>query len=324
MAINIFFDWLEEGSIPVYDRVPAHGTWNEDGWYVHPANFDFLNVDPVGYASSRPVVPLFEFQPFHRRKFLRWLKNRLNETRGDGVFTLVFRTVSREFSFANIGLMFIPGPGEFHFSGSLDEVLPVAWKAAFPPHGEDFTRIHPAITAMMLSRVAKRAAMQRKMAADRILRTQARLLVEEGITQEALVSMSPDMRRACESAALRKAKLECLRRAEILLTSHLSTVQRDQYLATKSFQTIGSDGKTYTISSFGSHNIRCDGYEFCIVSKIEIPVPDQMLAQKLLLETNAPEFLRIANRAEITNEYVIWLENRRRWRSLFESDFEDL
>lgn len=68
----------------------------------------------------------------------------------------------------------------------------------------------------------------------------------------------------------------------------------------KSFHVLGKDGFTYLITEQYQHNVfRIENgrrtFEYCIITKKHIPIYDQMLAQKLLLESNPQMFLDISN-----------------------------
>jgi hypothetical protein len=93
-------------------------------------------------------------------------------------------------------------------------------------------------------------------------------------------------------------------RAEKLLTEHLTPAQREQLLAHGYFDVLVS-GKTYRINRGFAGNVHLlDGRKavsrFCIHPSERVPDADAMLSQKLLLEANEAEFIRIANRTVIT------------------------
>jgi|SRR5277367_4370506 len=88
-----------------------------------------------------------------------------------------------------------------------------------------------------------------------------------------------------------------------LLKSWLSPEQRKQFERCGQFDVIGSDTKTrYRINQDHSYNIHemkngsRTGVRWCVVPTGRLPVGDVMLAQKLALETDEVETLRIANR----------------------------
>lgn len=100
------------------------------------------------------------------------------------------------------------------------------------------------------------------------------------------------------------------RKAEELLAEHLAPEQREQYRTNKSFEVVlkarfGLGSKRYRINHGWSGNVALldkDGREverYCIHHRELIPVPDLLLAQKLMLETDEEQFLKIANRTRL-------------------------
>ncbi len=89
-------------------------------------------------------------------------------------------------------------------------------------------------------------------------------------------------------------------RALTLLLDHLTPAQRFQYETVHSFD-VEVNGRRYRISSGWSGNVKrlneSGGWieSLCIHFDRSMPIPDLMLAQKLMLETNEAEFRRIAN-----------------------------
>ena len=119
-------------------------------------------------------------------------------------------------------------------------------------------------------------------------------------------------RRRAEEEARRQAMLaaqaerakreqEADERAERLLKQHLSGHQRRQYRRDKSFVVTGGDGRAYRIRrGWAGHVERLDEKgraveRFCIHPQQQVPLPDNQLVAKLMLETNPDEFRRIAN-----------------------------
>jgi hypothetical protein len=119
------------------------------------------------------------------------------------------------------------------------------------------------------------------------------------------VSETEEQRHAREEAA-RKRKEEhaaAKKRAELLLTSILTDAQRETWEKEKFFEIVVA-GKVYRLRERGNYAQRVQLVEagkplveYCIHPSAthELPAPDVLLAQKLLLETNELEFLRIAN-----------------------------
>jgi hypothetical protein len=95
------------------------------------------------------------------------------------------------------------------------------------------------------------------------------------------------------------------KRAEKLLQDHLSPKQREELAANRFFTvaSIGKDGqrRTYRIHRGRSRNVQqvdASGRvlkTLCAHPAMLVPDPDTMLAQKLMLESQEEDFLRIAN-----------------------------
>lgn len=108
------------------------------------------------------------------------------------------------------------------------------------------------------------------------------------------------LQRAAEQA---KIAQEANRRAAELLQSHLSVEQRTEFEREKTFTVIGKNGqRRYRIRKGWAGNIDeldKDGKRVAILCghAIEsVPEGDNMLAQKLMLEHDEDQFLKIANR----------------------------
>lgn len=98
---------------------------------------------------------------------------------------------------------------------------------------------------------------------------------------------------------------EAENRARDLLLSCLTPAQQEEYTATRSFTVKVKSGNRYRIEQHRNYNvIRLDKKgqvvsELCAGPVEEVPLEDQMLAQKLLLETDEAEFLAVANRRSV-------------------------
>ena len=106
----------------------------------------------------------------------------------------------------------------------------------------------------------------------------------------------------------RRAKKETRRqikaRARAVLTAHLDETQLAEFERSGSFHVVGADGYTYLITVADQHNVyRIENgrrtFEYCIVTKNNVPTYDQMLAQMLLLMTNPSMFHEITNTWEL-------------------------
>lgn len=120
-------------------------------------------------------------------------------------------------------------------------------------------------------------------------------------------------RRGSKAEKRRKRRADA--RAKALLCRHLADKQRRTLRGADFFDVTGSDGRRYRITKALSHNVvllrggidevashtplEPGDVTFCVINDYEplggwLPVYDLMLAQKLLLEVNAPEFLDTA------------------------------
>jgi hypothetical protein len=95
---------------------------------------------------------------------------------------------------------------------------------------------------------------------------------------------------------------EAIEKARLLLLSCLSDLQRRQFEANGWFDVVAQSGTRYRITKgwggnvFSIHNDRRRD-RYCIHPSSYVPEEDNMLAQKLLLETDERTFLRVANRS---------------------------
>ena len=101
------------------------------------------------------------------------------------------------------------------------------------------------------------------------------------------------LRRSWE-ALLRRRQARL--RAEALLWSWLSPAQREQYRARRWFEVTTASGCRYRVLRGGVVRVRPRGSGFCIEATSPVPVADEMLANKLLLETDERRFLATAHR----------------------------
>jgi hypothetical protein len=90
----------------------------------------------------------------------------------------------------------------------------------------------------------------------------------------------------------RRARL----RAEALLWAWLSPAQRRQYRARRWFEVTTTSGRRYRVLRGGVVRVDPRGSGFCIEATSPVPVADEMLANKLLLETDERRFLATAHR----------------------------
>jgi len=85
-------------------------------------------------------------------------------------------------------------------------------------------------------------------------------------------------------------------RAEALLWAWLSPAQRKQYRAQRWFEVTTVSGRRYRILRGGVVRVRPRGSGYCIEATSPVPFADEMLANKLLLETDERRFLATAHR----------------------------
>jgi hypothetical protein len=109
------------------------------------------------------------------------------------------------------------------------------------------------------------------------------------------------VRRLAERKAEELEREAAKERARNLLCDHLSPKQEED-LRVRGYFDVVVNGRSYRIrrGGHGGWVERMDGQRatdgYCIYLQGECPAEDNMLAQKLLLETDEAEFLRIANR----------------------------
>lgn len=101
------------------------------------------------------------------------------------------------------------------------------------------------------------------------------------------------------------AKREATAKALHLLKRTLSAVQSEELAAQGYFHVSTKDGGTYRLYLSAGHNVEKiqDGKpvkRFCLVTKVAVPTPDKVLAQKLLLEGDPETFLKTANAYALT------------------------
>ncbi len=112
-------------------------------------------------------------------------------------------------------------------------------------------------------------------------------------------------RQQAEVLALQENRRLAQVKAEKLLLANLDSDQGAEFRKTRQFVVRSADGeRCYRVEYGTAGNIRLldkSGKavaKFCIHPHVCLPVEDVMLCQKLLLETDEKEFLRIANRTE--------------------------
>lgn len=102
----------------------------------------------------------------------------------------------------------------------------------------------------------------------------------------------------------RRLRAEAAVRARKLLFMGLDPEQQAMFGQRHAFRMIAGDGRTYEIESQMHGNVYLiendkKAVQYCIVLTEEAPLEDQLLGQKLLLETDVPAFLAIANARDL-------------------------
>jgi hypothetical protein len=112
----------------------------------------------------------------------------------------------------------------------------------------------------------------------------------------AAVAMSAGFRlgpvRWAGDALARRREAEL--RAEALLLSWLSPSQRDQYRSRGWFDVVSRGGNRYRIWPWKVTRLDVPRCAYCIEAVPRVPAADEMLANKLLLETDEQRFLATA------------------------------
>jgi heme exporter protein D len=85
-------------------------------------------------------------------------------------------------------------------------------------------------------------------------------------------------------------------RAEALLLAWLSPDQRAQYRSRGRFEVTTAAGHRYRVCPGGVAGLDPRGWAYCIEATSPVPVADELLAFKLLLETDEQRFLATAHR----------------------------
>jgi hypothetical protein len=89
------------------------------------------------------------------------------------------------------------------------------------------------------------------------------------------------------------------RRAKKLFLSKLSAAERRWWSRHRRLTIVGSSGRRYILTPYEPFNIRAGNEAYCLCVRGRIPVYDKLLAQRLLVESDEPRFLAIANRREL-------------------------
>jgi hypothetical protein len=101
------------------------------------------------------------------------------------------------------------------------------------------------------------------------------------------------VRRSIDALARRR---RARARAEALLQAWLSPDQRAQYRSRRWFEVTTASGRRYRVLPSGVVRLEPRGSAYCIEATSRVPIADEMLANKLLLETDERRFLATAHR----------------------------
>ena len=125
------------------------------------------------------------------------------------------------------------------------------------------------------------------------------LILLAAVVVAGLCALIRDLARRPRRASASAANVQA--RAEMLLLTCLSPVQRSEYKRWRFFHVTGSaTGRTYRVLRQPSGSVQAiDGLgrpsdAYCTVLPESAPIEDQMLAQKFMLETDEPGFLELA------------------------------
>lgn len=104
----------------------------------------------------------------------------------------------------------------------------------------------------------------------------------------------------------REARITAQARARELLRSHLDEAQRTEFDRSRSFIVVAPSGHRYRITAANTFNVQdeTEHSDYCMQFRSDpdcrgVPLEDLMLAQKLLLECDEREFIRIANKRAV-------------------------
>lgn len=314
MIVSVRLDRLMDGQLALYDLAPATRPEYDRTHVVRSAQGGFAHAD-FHLRSSRLVVPTFlhlggrvDDPDQEAEAVVDHLRNLVDAALSLGwrSATLVFPT--RE-PFAVEGQRFVvSGFALLEGNDAVDETEPVQgddeaaslvleWLRG--TEGRDLAAVHPAV------RVALLRQMQRR--------------------EDASAAWAADEPRRLAAAAQREA---ASLRARDLLLSCLSPGQAAEFEQEGAF-TVPTPEGPFRITSRHAHNVfRLDpadprGAEplacYCVVTSTWVPLHDQMLAQKLLLELDPVSFFRIANHQVLRPGWQPVLEDHLRHLELVEA-----
>jgi hypothetical protein len=265
--VKLILEWLADGAIPVMATDPGMTCH-----YIHQESYDKPLEWSVARAGKRFPVQLFEERI---DRFLKFLSKGLPS---DGVLYLPIRS-----SYELDGL-----PGRHLIIGAA--IFPFELPEPTPGYAAPYSHVIEGDLALI-----QRFCL---------------LNTEKEAPQEEVLRKPWDMIQGWHHEWLERSKKrsEAEARAFQLLLAHLDEAQRKDLSESKSFKLHGKDGKRYLVTYRTHENVWLLDEEekpvvrYCIVSEEDIPIYDQMLSQKLLLEHDPNYFFLVANSTTVPQE----------------------
>jgi len=277
MITSLLIHYLGDGEIPIYDT--------EVGGQYFTLNYNdedppTSHWEPRRAHSARVIIPLsVDLTVRYLAGLLPdWLLG-LDDLGVDGSLIFSIRSLCDLPPFGLwtcSGLGFLPGNNcrnAYPLDGSRAEDLIL--HVCREPRGENFNGLHPVIRAMFADRIANREALELE----------------------------------------RQQETEALAKSRVLLEQFLTDDQQEELTMTGAFHVRGEDRRIYRVRKGYAHNVDLiengePTRRYCIISKESMPIYDQMLGQKLLLEKNVGEFLRLANFTDRAPAQGAWLAHQ--------------
>lgn len=281
MITSVRFDRLNDGQIALYEMSPATQERHNLTQVIRPAGGGFAYPD---FAARDHRLAIPTFLHLNTDSVLNHILNLVEVagTLGWTTATLVFPTrepyTIEGQPFVVCGFVLIEGGdavADTEPVASTEQAAALAAEYLAGTQGQDLATVHASIRLALVRQMRQREESTAAWLAD-------------------------EPRRLAEAAT----RAQVAKRSKDLLLSCLSTEQCTEYETSGSFTVRTRDGQAYRVTSRHAHNVfrlsSIDGEPdmcYCIVSATYVPLPDQMLAQKLLLETDPTSFFRIANHA---------------------------
>lgn len=262
MINALLIDWLNDGALPIYE-VPAE----TEAWHVADTlmwdNLNFrLRPHRILVALSFDTT-LAELEADLLSSLIQGVTNLARPTtEGTLIFSIRTCAMLEGVSFVVGGMAFVGGTvAEASPLGEADPAVLIL-DYLRGRTGQDTAAIHPAVQTSL----------------------QRRLLVRE------------------EAETRRRLDTKAAERSRVLLESFLNPAQLAEFREDQTFHMTIQDGRRFKITSRMGYNVYLlddQGVKqasYCVISREAVPLFDQMLAQKVMLEAVPDEFFRIANR----------------------------